>query len=178
MRARRLTPRRLVGDALVAFSGTCKRAMGRESRTSCKEREVSERGPEEREPGEEIRACPVCGASTTAADRFCAQCGALLPANQDLPETDNPAPRPPAAPALAAPPRESAPWIFGARPAAVIGGGLLLALLAVALLFIGQLDDTGTIVMLSICVAPLALLTIVIGIARGVGRKTGDGGRR
>ncbi len=139
-----------------------------------KERGVSEQGPEDREPGDEARACPVCGAPTTAADRYCAQCGAWLPANPDMTGSDNPGPRPSAAPArsAAAPPRESAPWIFGARPAVVIGGGLLLALLAVALLFIGQLDDTGTIVMLSICVAPLALLTIVIGIARGVGRKS------
>ncbi len=140
---------------------------------------MSEQGPEDREPGDEVRACPVCGAPTTASDRYCAQCGAWLPANPDIPGSDDPGPRPSAAPARsAAPPRESAPWIFGARPAAVIGGGLLLALLAVALLFIGQLDDTGTIVMLSICVAPLALLTIVIGIARTVGRKTEDGGRR
>lgn len=132
---------------------------------------MSEQEPERREPGDEVRACPACGAPTTPADRYCAQCGALLPANPGTAEIDDPRPRPAAAPALAAPPRESAPWIFGARPAAVIGGGLLLALLAVALLIIGQLDDTGTIVMLSICIAPLALLTIVIGIARAVGRK-------
>jgi hypothetical protein len=148
---------------------------------------VSEQGPEDREPGDDVRPCPVCGAPTTADDRYCAQCGALLPARPGAPETDDPGPRRAAAPALAAAatpnpssaaPRESAPWIFGARPAAVIGGGLLLVVLAAALLFIGQLDDTGTIVMLSLCVAPLALLTIVIGIARAVGRKTEDGRRR
>ena len=56
--------------------------------------------------------------------------------------------------------QENAAWIFGARPAAVIGGGLLLLLLAAALLAIGQRDDTGTIVMLSFCAAPLGLLVL------------------
>jgi hypothetical protein len=48
-------------------------------------------------------------------------------------------------------------------------GGLLLLLLAAALLVAGQRDDTGTIVMLSICTAPLGLMVLVIGIARYIG---------
>jgi hypothetical protein len=56
--------------------------------------------------------------------------------------------------------------VLGARPATVIVGGIALLLLAVLLLAIGQRDDTGTIVMLSICTAPLGVLTLVIGIAR------------
>jgi di/tricarboxylate transporter len=71
--------------------------------------------------------------------------------------------------------QESAAWIFGARPAAVIGGGLLLLLLAAALLTIGQRDDTGTIVMLSFCAAPLGLLVLLIGIARYIARATRRG---
>ena len=58
--------------------------------------------------------------------------------------------------------------MLGAAPTAVIGGGFLLLLLAAALLFIGQRDATGTIVMLSICVTPLALLVIVVGIVRAI----------
>ena len=74
--------------------------------------------------------------------------------------------------------QENAAWIFGARPAAVIGGGLLLLLLAAALLAIGQRDDTGTIVMLSFCAAPLGLLVLLIGIARYIARAAGKGERR
>jgi hypothetical protein len=74
--------------------------------------------------------------------------------------------------------QESAAWIFGARPATVIGGGFLLLLLAAALLAIGQRDDTGTIVMLSFCAAPLGLLVLLIGIARYIARAAGKGGRR
>jgi hypothetical protein len=86
---------------------------------------------------------------------------------------------PDASPSRKNPNRENAAWIFGARPAAVIGGGLLLLLLAAALLAIGQRDDTGTIVMLSFCAAPLGLLVLLIGIARyvAIAAKGGRGGR-
>ena len=72
--------------------------------------------------------------------------------------------------------QENAAWIFGARPATVVGGGLLLLLLAAALLAIGQRDDTGTIVMLSFCAAPLGLLVLLIGIARYIASAAGKGG--
>jgi hypothetical protein len=52
---------------------------------------------------------------------------------------------------------------------------LLLLLLAAALLAIGQRDDTGTIVMLSFCAAPLGLLVLLIGIARYIARATRRG---
>ena len=74
--------------------------------------------------------------------------------------------------------KRHAAWIFGARPAAVIGGGLLLLLLAAALLAIGQRDDTGTIVMLSFCAAPLGLLVLLIGIARYIARAARRRGER
>jgi hypothetical protein len=70
--------------------------------------------------------------------------------------------------------QENAAWIIGARPTAVMVGGILLLVLAAALLIIGQRDETGTIVMLSICTAPLGLMVLVIGIARyiaGVARR-------
>jgi hypothetical protein len=71
--------------------------------------------------------------------------------------------------------RDNSLWVLAARPTAVIGGGLLLALLAVALLFIGQRDETGTLVMLAICASPLALLIIVIGLIRALLRAAGRG---
>ena len=110
--------------------------------------------------------CPTCQTPYQAGDHFCAQCG-----------TDLTAPSSPAAPAgdpaiaADAPSKQEQPiWLFAAPPRAVIGGGVLLLLLAAALLAIGQLDHTGTIVMASICLAPLALLTVAIGIVRGVTR--------
>jgi hypothetical protein len=63
-------------------------------------------------------------------------------------------------------------WIVGARPASVMVGGLLLLLLAAALLAIGQRETTGTIVMLSFCVAPLGVLTLLIGIIRVLAART------
>ena len=130
---------------------------------------------------EETLVCPVCGAANRIGDRFCAECGALLPAIP-VPAAAGPtaAPLTPNAGAEDAPcgarktDQENAAWVLGARPMTVIAGGVLLLLLAVALLAIGQLDDTGTIVMLSICTAPLGLMVLVIGIARyiaGVARR-------
>jgi hypothetical protein len=129
-------------------------------------------------------ACGVCGTPNLAGDHYCAECGAPLP--QQTPAADRETPdAPPTLPAdestldASRHPRnadqENTAWILGARPAAVIGGGLLLLLLATALLAIGQRDDTGTIVMLSFCAAPLGLLVLLIGIARYIGRATRRG---
>ncbi len=131
--------------------------------------------------------CPVCGHLYRAGDRFCAECGAVLPTGQEPePESEQTAatwavsPAAPATPlgaqpALVAPPAsetvtesEGSFWILGATPTTVIGGGLLLLILAAILLFVGQLDNTGTVVMLSICVAPIALLVLIVGIVRTV----------
>ena len=123
--------------------------------------------------------CPTCGHLYTAGDRFCAECGATLAMEQAPPreEPGTPWDVSPAAPplSLATAPApepvaesEGSFWVLGATPAAVMGGGILLLLLAVVLLFVGQLDNTGTIVMLSICVAPIALLVLLIGIVRAV----------
>ncbi|MCD6031487.1 MAG: Double zinc ribbon [Thermomicrobiales bacterium] len=141
---------------------------------------MSEREVDERQRGEETVACRVCGTSNLAGDRFCAECGALLPSRWEAFPAEGGASAAPLSLQTGAsapdasqspkhPDRENAAWIFGARPAAVIGGGLLLLLLAAALLAIGQRDDTGTIVMLSFCAAPLGLLVLLIGIARYVG---------
>jgi hypothetical protein len=137
-------------------------------------------GQREREP----IVCGVCGTSNIAGDHYCAECGAPLPL--EAPATGGETSASPLTPTggefplnASQPPKnsdqESAAWIFGARPAAVIGGGLLLLLLAAALLAIGQRDDTGTIVMLSFCAAPLGLLVLLIGIARYIARATRRG---
>jgi hypothetical protein len=129
--------------------------------------------------GEQVLVCPVCGAPYRSGDRFCAQCGRYLPSITDAPDQpDWPATEAPATTllSLAQNPGTNDPettaekpaWVFGARPAAVIVGGVLLLVLAAGLLAVGQRDATGTIVMASICIAPLGLLVIVIGIARQV----------
>ncbi len=139
------------------------------------ERRVSEREMDERQRGEETVACSVCGTSNLAGDHYCAECGAPLPRQVSPADGEAPAaspilqtavPTPDASRSPKNPDQENAAWIFGARPAAVIGGGLLLLLLAAALLAIGQRDETGTIVMLSLCAAPLGLLVLLIGITR------------
>ena len=148
------------------------------------ERRVSEREIDERQLGEETIVCTVCSTANLASDHYCAECGAPLPVSAPASDGETPAEPLTVAPGVSAldasqRPRnadqENAAWIFGARPAAVIGGGLLLLLLAAALLAIGQRDDTGTIVMLSFCAAPLGLLVLLIGIARYVARAAGKG---
>src|SRR5829696_5760429 len=98
------------------------------------ERRVSERDMDGQQHGEETILCTVCGTSTLAGDRFCAECGALLPQQASPEDGDTPAAPPPIQPELSASDasqgprtseRETAAWIFGARPATVIGGGLL-----------------------------------------------------
>lgn len=129
--------------------------------------------------------CPACGHLYRAGDRFCAECGASLPTETETDQTPQSpreqtagawteSPLPPAVPLSA----QSAPepaaesegglWVLGATPTTVIGGGIVLLLLAIVLLFVGQMDKTGTIVMLSICVTPLALLVLLVGIVRSV----------
>ena len=129
---------------------------------------MSEPAPNHETGEERALRCAACGTPYRAGDRFCAQCGAALPApEQSLAESARDEPQN----------QEQAAWVLGARPATVIAGGILLLLLAVLLLAIGQRDDTGTIVMLSICTAPLGLLTLLIGIARYVAgtARRGDG---
>jgi hypothetical protein len=145
---------------------------------------VSDPEMDDRQRERESLACGVCGTSNLAGDHYCAECGAPLPQQTPAAERESPA-APPTLPDdeptldASRHPRnadqENAAWIFGARPAAVIGGGLLLLLLAAALLAIGQRDDTGTIVMLSFCAAPLGLLVLLIGIARYIARATRRG---
>jgi hypothetical protein len=118
---------------------------------------VSEREPDHQAGEERALRCTACGTPYRAGDRFCAQCGASLP---------EPEQGPPQSAQSEDVPQEQAAWVLGARPVAVIVGGIALLVLAALLLAIGQRDDTGTIVMLSICTAPLGLLALVIGIAR------------
>ena len=152
------------------------------------EQRVGERDMDERQRGEATIVCTVCGTANLASDRYCAECGAPLPLHLQASPADGETPAVPltsqagistsdASRASGSPDQETAAWIFGARPATVVGGGVLLLLLAATLLAIGQRDDTGTIVMLSFCAAPLGLLVLLIGIARYVASAAAKGGR-
>ncbi len=146
---------------------------------------MSEREMDEQQRGEETIVCTVCG--TVESRRRPLLRGmrrTLALSRRPAADGETPAAPLPVQPEMSAPdasraPRtsdkENAAWIFGARPAAVVGGGLLLLLLAAALLAIGQRDDTGTIVMLSFCAAPLGLLVLLIGIARYIASATRRG---
>ena len=127
---------------------------------------MNEQAPDQQAREERNLRCVACGTPHRAGDRFCARCGTALPAGGQPP---------PASTSAAIPPEERPAWVLGARPTAVIVGGIALLALAALLLAIGQRDDTGTIVMLSICTAPLGLLALLIGIARyvaGASRKS------
>jgi hypothetical protein len=129
---------------------------------------VDEHEMDDRGPVTASNLCPSCGTPNRAGDRFCSQCGTRLPDAQPGEPRDILPPPPGSAPATTKDEEESRAWIFAARPAAVMGGGVLLLLLAAVLLLIGQREPTGTVVMLSFCLAPLGLLTIAIGLIRQV----------
>ena len=130
---------------------------------------MSENDVDDSNPGERALRCPTCGKPHSTGDRYCADCGAALTESEaggQQPDVGSGEGGGPEKAATAS--EDRAAWLLTARPAAVIGGGLFVLLLAVALLAVGQLDRTGTLVMLSICVTPLALITVVIGLARFV----------
>ncbi len=120
---------------------------------------MSEREPDHQARDERALHCAACGTPYRGGDHFCAQCGASLSAPEQ---------GPPQSAQSEDATQEQPAWLLGARPVAVNVGGTALLVLAALLLAIGQRDDTGTIVMLSICTAPLGLLTLIIGIARYV----------
>lgn len=120
--------------------------------------------------------CPECQAPYEPGDRFCSSCGTVLPV--ETPQAIVTSTAPPAA-AIAAAPRqndkETTFWVLSAAPGSVMLGGVVLMLIALALLLVGQLEPTGTIVMLSFMLAPLGLLVLAFGVLRAVLRLFGIG---
>ena len=121
------------------------------------------------------RLCPECRAPYEPGDRFCSSCGSVLPAevpqavvtSATTPDVIAPTPR--------QDDKETTFWVLSAAPSSVMLGGVLLMLIALALLLVGQLEPTGTIVMLSFMLAPLGLLVLAFGVLRGVLRLFGVG---
>lgn len=123
------------------------------------------------------RLCPECQAPYEPGDRFCSSCGGVLPS--DAPPATLTTATAPTTAAIAPAPRpdehESTFWVLSAAPSSVMLGGVLLMLIALALLLVGQLEPTGTIVMISFMLAPLGLLVLAFGVLRGVLRLFGIG---
>lgn len=123
------------------------------------------------------RLCPECQAPYEPGDRFCSSCGTVLPA--ETPPTVVTAPAPAATAAIAPAPRpedrETTFWVLSAAPSSVMLGGIFLMLIALALLLVGQLEPTGTLVMISFMLAPLGLLVLAFGVLRAVLRLFGIG---
>jgi hypothetical protein len=123
------------------------------------------------------RLCPECQAPYEPGDRFCSSCGTVLPA--EMPQAVVTSTTSSAVTALIPAPRqedrETTFWVLSAAPGAVMVGGVVLMLIALALLLVGQLEPTGTIVMLSFMLAPLGLLVLAFGVLRAVLRLFGIG---
>lgn len=122
------------------------------------------------------RLCPGCQAPYEPGDRFCSSCGTVLPA--ETPQavlTTPPAATTAVAPAPRQEDKETTFWVLSAAPSSVMLGGVFLMLIALALLLVGQLEPTGTIVMLSFMLAPLGLLVLAFGVLRAVLRLFGIG---
>lgn len=121
--------------------------------------------------------CPVCQTPYHPGDRFCSACGATLPATgAATTSVAVPAPAGVAvAPTTRAPEPDSTFWVLSAAPSSVMVGGVALLVLALALLLVGQLDPTSTLVIISFMLAPLGLLVLAFGVLRAVLRLFGIG---
>jgi hypothetical protein len=122
------------------------------------------------------RLCPGCQAPYESGDRFCSSCGTVLPAETPQAVVTSAATTDAAiTPAPRQEDRETTFWVLSAAPSSVMLGGVFLMLIALALLLVGQLEPTGTIVMLSFMLAPLGLLVLAFGVLRTVLRLFGVG---
>jgi hypothetical protein len=124
------------------------------------------------------RLCPECQAPYEPGDRFCSFCGTVLPAETPqaaVVTSATPSTTPAILPAPRQEDRETTFWVLSAAPGSVMLGGVFLMLIALVLLLVGQLEPTGTIVMLSFMLAPLGLLVLAFGVLRTVLRLFGVG---
>ena len=121
------------------------------------------------------KLCPECQAPYEPGDRFCSSCGTVLPAETPQVVTTTAAPTAAITKAPRQDDKETTFWVLSAAPSSVMLGGVVLMVIALALLLVGQLEPTGTIVMLSFMLAPLGLLVLALGVLRAVLRLFGIG---
>ncbi|MFM9108405.1 MAG: hypothetical protein ACKOWF_17095 [Chloroflexota bacterium] len=97
--------------------------------------------------------CAECGAVQQPSDRYCSQCGAAMPATAGT---------------VAAVPEPARSWFTATRASSMLGSALILLIGALLLMAIGQIDHTGTIVIISLLVLEAAAAMALLGIVRGV----------
>lgn len=98
--------------------------------------------------------CATCGATLQPTDRYCSQCGSGIPLARAAVDS--------------APPEPSRSWFTSTRASSMLGSALMLLAGALLLMAIGQIDHTGTIVIVSLLVLEAAAAMLLLGVARGL----------
>lgn len=124
----------------------------------------------------DLNRCAQCGATLQPSDRFCPQCGTLatagaLAAAPVANAAAAAAPAAPAAPAGLVPADDAAHdrgWFASTRASSMLGSALMLLIGALLLMGIGQIDRTGSIVIISLLVLEGAAAMLLLGLVRGL----------
>jgi hypothetical protein len=121
----------------------------------------------------DLNRCAQCGATLQPSDRFCPLCGTLATAGAlaAAPVVNAAAAAAPAAPAGLVPADDAAHdrgWFASTRASSMLGSALMLLIGALLLMGIGQIDRTGSIVIISLLVLEGAAAMLLLGLVRGL----------